>query len=208
MAIDEPCQGQWSGRVEVGVVDPLSGAVISAVALTEGIKFLYGQAGELIKRRRERWAVAQNEATLEAVLDPPPGLLAGEVRRSGPDDAQLDRVEPELRALRRALGDYAEDLCDVDSDDGLLREQVDALRRLLEIVYGQRITFAGEEREPSGPFVAGTVSVDEVLGDVAAVRVKTINTGRVVGDAWARTVGPGGRLTGVETDRIGPESQW
>lgn len=189
------------------MVDPLSGAVISALVLTEGIKFLYGQAGELLKRRRERLAAAENDVTPEAVLDPPPGLLAGEVQRTGPDDAQLDRVEPELRGLRRDLGDYAEDLRDVDPDDGLLREQVDALRRLLEVVYGQRITFAGEQREPSSPFIAGTVSVDQVLGDVAAVRAKAIDTGRVVGDARARTVGSGGRLTAVETDRIGSESQ-
>jgi hypothetical protein len=32
----------------------LTAASIGAVALTEGIKFLYGQAGELLKRWRER----------------------------------------------------------------------------------------------------------------------------------------------------------
>jgi len=34
--------------------DTLSAAVIGSAALTEGIKFLYRQAGEILKRWRER----------------------------------------------------------------------------------------------------------------------------------------------------------
>ena len=37
--------------------DVLSLAAMSAVALTEGLKFLYNQAGELLKARRE-WTPA------------------------------------------------------------------------------------------------------------------------------------------------------
>ena len=36
------------------MVDPLTLSTIGAVALTEGIKFLYEQAGEVLKRWRER----------------------------------------------------------------------------------------------------------------------------------------------------------
>ena len=36
------------------MVDPLSLSAIGAVALTEGIKFLYEQAGEVLKRWRDR----------------------------------------------------------------------------------------------------------------------------------------------------------
>lgn len=42
------------------MVDPLTISAIGAVAITEGIKFLYGQAGEILKRWRERKDVAMD----------------------------------------------------------------------------------------------------------------------------------------------------
>jgi len=44
----------------------LSAAAIGAAALTEGIKFLYGQAGEILKRWRERKDKAAQESTAQA----------------------------------------------------------------------------------------------------------------------------------------------
>jgi hypothetical protein len=46
-----------------------------------------------------------------------------------------------------------------------LLTRVDALRKALEIVIGQRLTFQGEKRpEAEGPIVRGRINVDEVLG--------------------------------------------
>jgi len=46
------------------MIDPLTISAIGAVAITEGIKFLYGQAGELLKRWRERKDAAK-DATIQ-----------------------------------------------------------------------------------------------------------------------------------------------
>ncbi len=77
------------------------------------------------------------------------------------------------------------------------------MRRSLEAVLGQRIRFKGEAGKPSGPLVEGEVNVDDVLGYVSGVRARSIEGGHVKGTAKAKRVGPGGKLTGVDADRVG-----
>lgn len=62
------CLSRW----ECVVVEPLSLAVLGAAALTQGIGFLCGQLGELIRRRRERRAQS-DAASAEVGEIPPPG---------------------------------------------------------------------------------------------------------------------------------------
>ena len=184
------------------MVDPISGAAIGAVVLTEGIKFLYSQATELLRRWRESRASAATQPTPEPILRPPANLIEGSVEPAKPDYGHLERLQPELQELRRGLADYADDLQEVDPNDPLLWEQVDALRRMLEVIYGQHITFKGEQREASGPLVQARLSVDKVLGDAAAVRVKIMERGRIIAEAEADEVGPGARLTAAELDEM------
>jgi hypothetical protein len=80
---------------------------------------------------------------------------------------------------------------------------MDALRLLLEAVYGQRITFKGERRQPSGPLVTGQIDIDQAAGAAAAIRAKLISSGEVTGSATANRVEQGGKLTAVEIDHIG-----
>jgi hypothetical protein len=185
------------------MVDPLSLGAIGGVALTEGVKFLYAQAGEVLRRWRER--PRTDSPASDAALRPPGELLDGEVEPTEPDLDRVGAVERELRDIRRSLAVYADesDPEPVDPTDGPLLEQVDVLRRLLEVVYGQRITLKGESREPSGPLVEGEIDVDQVAGDAAAVRARVIESGQVKGSAKAKRVERGGRLSGVDTDRIG-----
>lgn len=182
------------------MVDPLSGAVLTGVAMTEGIKFLYAQAGELLKWWRQR---REGKEAPEPLLEPPTGLLEGQLRPASPDFGQVDRVEPDLRELLRQLSTYASGVDEPDAADNVLREQADAVRRALEVIYGQRITFAGERREPSGAVIDGRAVADQVFGDLAAVRAKTIRSGEVRGDFRAKTVMPGARGTGVDVDTVG-----
>jgi hypothetical protein len=183
-------------------VDPISVGAIGAVALTEGVKFLYAQAGEVLSRWRERRAGSPAPG---AALRPPAELIEGEVEPAEPDLDRVGAVEQELRDIRRSLAVYADDSDPepVDPADKPLLEQVDALRRLLEAVYGQRITFKGEAREPSGPLVEGEIDVEQVAGDAAAVRARVIESGEVKGIAKAKRVERGGRVSGVDADRIG-----
>jgi hypothetical protein len=92
---------------------------------------------------------------------------------------------------------------EVDPGDRRLLELVDGLRRVLEAVYGQRLTFKGEARPPSGPVVVGEAKAGEVSGYVAGLRARRILGGEVVGRAEAGDVGPGGQVIGAEVDTIG-----
>lgn len=181
------------------MTDPLTLSVLGGVALTEGVKFLYGQATELLRRRRDRKAGEAGDA--EVALPELDGELELPLR---PDQAVVERVEPELKELRRRLQDYVDDIEPVTGDDRALLETADAVRKLLEAVYGQRITFRGEQREASGPVVEGEIDVDAVSGYAAAVRARSV-TGPATIRAKARAgeVTEGGEMVGVDIDRIG-----
>jgi hypothetical protein len=132
-------------------------ALLGATALTEGIKFLYGQVSELIKRYRER---RDRSEAIEIQPVRQPGLLAGELARRPVNLEALRESEPRLLELRRGLTNYVDGLLPINAADTTLLEQVESLRRLLENIYGQHITFAGEQRPSTGtPVVVRSTSV-------------------------------------------------
>jgi hypothetical protein len=182
------------------VTDPVTLSVLAGSVLTPAIEFLYAQAGELLKRRRER--KEGNPERTDPVAVPATVELAGELGPLRPDDARLSELEPQLRELRNALVDYAEDPALIKPDDMGLLATADALRRVLEAVYQQRITFRGEQRPLSGPAVDGTIDVRAVTGYVAAVRVNTISgPTRLRGAVRADEVS--GTAVGLDIDRLG-----
>jgi hypothetical protein len=186
------------------MADPLTLAAVGAVALTEGIKFLYGQAGEALKRWRESKAA---KAAAPAVTEPvqvelPAGAFEGQLQQPRLDLAAVARLEPDLRQLRAAVADYAQGIDEVDPNDERLREIVDSLRRAMEAVYGQRLTFKGEPGPPSGAEIVGEAKVDEVLGYVAGLRAKRIIAGSATGRVEAGKVDREGQAVGLEVDTV------
>lgn len=182
------------------MVDPFSMGALGALAATEGIKFLYGQAAEVLKRWRER--KAGNEAAAEEPILVQGGeILQGELQPPKVDFDAVERLEEDVKKLAAVLGNYAGGLEEPDPGDRELADAADGLRRALEVIYGQRITFEGEEREPSGPAVIGRAEVDKVVGDVAGVRARLIRSGRIEGEVVAGEVT--GRASGVDADTIG-----
>src|SRR3954454_22228507 len=140
------------------MADPISLAVLSGAALTEGIRFLYDQAAAALERRRDR------RETPEIVAEP---------RALGaPDEARVRALEDQIRALRDDLGGR-----DAATAGNELLWRADALRAVLESVYGTRLVFAGEDRP--APEVFSNVEVEEVRGYVAAIRGDTDTKGRL-----------------------------
>lgn len=133
------------------MVDPLSLTALGAAALTQGIAFLYGQASDLLRRRRERAEAARDPAPLEV---PPAAaaapVLAGELAPGPVDEDALQEHADQLARLKGLLAPYQEGDLPVDPTNTQLLEQVAALRALLELVYRQHVTFQGESRPPSG----------------------------------------------------------
>jgi hypothetical protein len=185
------------------MADPLTLSAVGAVVLTEGIKFLYGQAGELLKRRRERKEKGA-AAVPEQVAIPPTTALNGQLGSPAVDDEYLDKVEGELRELKATLNDYADgtEIADPGNHDLLVR--VDELRQLIEAIYGQRITFDGEARPPSGtPVVIGNLKANIVRGKAGAVNIDKMNSGNVTGTADVGEVEKEGQVNGVKIRRLG-----
>jgi hypothetical protein len=142
------------------MIEPISLTAVGVFALTEGIKFLYTEAGELLKHRRESKEGAGQEVS-EPELRPPADIIEGTVEPTRPNDERLERLADELQKRRKSLTDYTDGVEAVDPSNVALLKDVDELRRLIEVIYGQRITFKGEQREPSGPLVENEVRAIE-----------------------------------------------
>lgn len=175
----------------------LSLAALGAVVLSEGVRFLYDQAGELIKQRRTRSGGSAEAAPVESTVTPEVVAEPRELPR--PDPAQVDRFADELRELRRDLSEFAAGVDPVDPDDEHLVARIDALRQVLEVIYGTPVTLAGEQRDPSTPIIRGRVDADEVAGYVAAVRADRV-VGVIEGHTTVRRVEQGGTVIGVHID--------
>jgi hypothetical protein len=73
--------------------DPLSLALLGGVGLTEGIKFLYGQAGELLARwqdRKARRVHAEEPLVIES------SLLEGKLMPAHANEEMVERLQAEL----------------------------------------------------------------------------------------------------------------
>jgi hypothetical protein len=179
-------------------------AVAGGVVLTEGIKFLYNQAAEVLKRWRERRDSASGAKHEKIpVTETPPPIFEGEL---APLEIHLDMVEPlkdHLLKLRGSLANYADELEPVDPSNQQLLETIDALRQVMEAVFQQPLTFRGEKRSASGPVVEGTIDAEIIAGKAAAVEANLISSGRVVGTSTTKRVEEKGTLYGVKADKIG-----
>lgn len=174
--------------------DPITLAALSAVALTEGVKFLYGQAGEVLKRRREREAA--EAVALPDVFESPPGPLRIDRERA-------DALEPELRELRQALSEFGQGIDEIDPGDQDVIRLVDALRRTLEAVFSQPIVFQGEHRPSAGVQVTGEATVETVRGYVAGIRARRLRSGQAAGRVRAATVEGQGQAVGLDAGTVG-----
>jgi hypothetical protein len=183
------------------MADPFSAAALGALAATEGIKFLYGQAAEVLKRWRDRKAGNEEEAQAPIPV-PDQSLLKGKLESPTVDFDAVERLHEDIEALAGALEKYAGGLREPDPGDEKLAAAADGLRRALEVVYSQRLTFKDEQqREASGPVVLGRADVEKVAGDVAAVRARVMKSGRI--DATLKAKEVTGRGAAVDIDTIG-----
>ena len=181
-------------------MDPLSLSMIGGQTLTLGIQFLYAQAGEVLKRWRERRdgdepeaAVATAEVGTAGLQQKPEDLTV--------DFAALEHLGPEILKAQAALAEYAEGISAVGTDNANLVRVTDALRSALEKVLGQDLTLEGEKRPEGGADIGVKLSVDDVVGYVAGVLADGTVDGRIRVDINAGRVS--GRLVG--TDLTGGE---
>jgi hypothetical protein len=180
--------------------DPVTWDVVGGWSALEGIKFLYGQAAEVLKAWRERRRHNGTAETQSAHFEVP--ILDNEVLDGAPAPlvaaAVMEKESAYLVRLLGALAPYAQGLADPDPDDRELAQQAGRLRAVLEAAYGQRFTLRGEQREPTGTHVM----VDQVLGEVSGVatgvEAQLAPGSNVTIRQKAETIAPGGSITGFK----------
>jgi hypothetical protein len=189
------------------MAEPFSLGTIGAVALTEGIKFLYGQAGILIKRWQERRSreVAGNAESDRTQVDltTPPAMGATTIRA----DADFDAVEAhaeELLRLRSGFANVADGLAEIDPNDADALARVGKMRELLEQILGVSLTFTGEQRPATGePVVRTDLTIGNVFGKVTGADIDEMRSGTVETRAAVGDVAAGGEVTGTRIRQLG-----
>lgn len=176
------------------MADPLTLSVLGSWAALEGIKFLYGQAAEVLKGWRERRPDVPIQAS-EALDEAP--------EQRPPDAEVIAEQAKTLGELAGGLAPYADGMLEIDLHDAALGERAGQVRAILEAVYGQRFTFQGEDRDPTGTRVRVVQVLGEVEGDVTGVEADA-GAGADVGiHQSAHSVKKDGSLTGYK-GKIGP----
>lgn len=181
--------------------DPVTFSALGGLAASGGINFLYGQAAELLKAWRERRSrIAAGEAAPVQLVVP---IMANQVLDGTPaepvvDATVLDRENASLVRLLGALAPYAQGLADLDPDDAELAEQAGRVRAVLEAAYGQRFTFRGEQRDPTGTRVSVTQVLGEVGGTVLGIEADIAPGASAEVHQQATTIEPGGSVTGFK----------
>lgn len=173
-------------------MDPIL-TTVGVAALTEGVKFLYAQASEVLKSWRAR---RRGEDVTPTVVPAPEAVTVGpapEPPLPVPRDARMEDTLLDLRDLAEQVRDSQ---IEIDSDRG--RRIVAELRDYLEVVIRAPIRFEGE---PARTLETGRIDVvaQRVEGDVAGVRARDGATGRL-GDVsvYVGDVDGTGRVTGVD----------
>jgi hypothetical protein len=171
----------------------LAGA--AATALSEGVKFLYAQAGEFLRAWRERRR--EPNASAPVALASPPGVTVGDPHpvADAPSGEAIEMLQ-ELKDLVEPIKDGA---VPVDSPEA--RRTIAALRNFLESLLGAPITLEGEQ--PRTLEVSGVdVAVQRVAGNVAGVRagMAKLRGQTEIRDVTVKAgdVEPGGGVTGVD----------
>jgi hypothetical protein len=183
------------------VTDPLTLAAVGALVLTEGVTFLYTQAGEALKAWRE--SKKSTRVRTEVVIDPP-SAFAQAPRQAEIDFDAVSRLERELQEFRAAFAAVHAGLEEIDEQDTATLERIEGLRRAVEAIYHQPFVFRQEPPKAAGsPTARGEADVDEVLGYAAGLRARRVLGGSAIGNIRVRRVEGEGKAVGLEIDEIG-----
>jgi hypothetical protein len=135
---------------------------------------------------------------------PRPDVFEPSLSPAAVDEAELERFAQPLDELCDKLSGVVTGRTEVVTSDAALVTRVDALRKALEVILGQRLTFRGETRaEAQGPVIRGEVHVKNVLGYAVGVAAGVI-TGKVTvdGKVVADEVAPGASAIGTKVDSV------
>jgi hypothetical protein len=179
----------------------LSIAGVGAIAIKEGIKFLYGQAADILKRWRSRQGGGASHGEerdgtpVHVVL---PSVFDGQLCEPWIHFDVVRGREQELRNLYKELAEYATDVEPVEKVDTELLRKVGALRDIVEEIYQQRITFRGEQRPKTGTLLLGRVVARSIAGEATGLEVEGSLDGEARGEVQADQLESGAKVIGTK----------
>lgn len=165
--------------------------MVATSALPQAFGFLFGRLGAALDRRAQP---QEQEPTCPALVAAPTPF------RLRPEELTEERLR-RLEGAARELAVYRRNPNLIRLEDDVLVQTLSQVREDLEIVYGQRFTFVGEQRPAAG--VRVIQRMDEVEQDAVARAVRARNVtdkASVDIDQRTKTVHRGGEVTGLEVD--------
>jgi hypothetical protein len=184
-------------RRDKTVADPVDLSMIVSSALPATFTFLYQRLEALLSRNRAGSDVHQSDMPSNI-----PDVLEGELQLPLTfDEREVEARSRELNAYALALALYDRDPSRISRDDPELVEILSTLRGALEEIYGQRLTFRGEQRERSGPF--SDQRFGNVAGQVIGMEAENSIRGDVTSKITAESVDREGRIIGMRARDIG-----
>lgn len=174
-------------------------ASVGSAAISEAIKFLFQQTGELLKHWREKGAKSTEVTSRPQIVELPPAF-EGQLLDLPVNFDALSRLEPQLLALYKDLSLYAADVLSTDGSPDLMRK-VDTLRNALELILRQQLTLKGEHRPSAGLPLVGNIRADVIAGEATGVDGAGLLSGPVSGEVQAGRVEQGAKVTGTRWTR-------
>lgn len=171
--------------------DTVAIPALAGAALAQGITFLYGQAAEVLRIKREGKAASQTTLTVPRAFEPVDIALQ-------PDSATLAARARDLAMLLQIAQPFTtRQPEDLDGTDEALRACFGRIREVLEDIYDIQFTFVGEHR----PAPRVRQAIDDVRGRTTGMKIRGANA-RAAGDVVQRvkTVHESGELTGIDID--------
>ena len=186
-------------------------SVLSGALISDGVQFLYARAGELLN-----WLRARKSAGAQSQSEPVPAPAVGPVGSAvldGPldtrriDQGALEQLAAVIASGRGVLSPYAEGFIPVEAGDSTLLSAMGRVRRALEGVYGQTITFEGERgRGRTGAVLDVRMVLDDIYGEVTGGKIGRLHEGEVTIDVHGRDVKPGATVIGGQIEEMGRPS--
>ena len=186
--------------------EPITLTAVGILALTEGVKFLYAQAGEFLNQwRRRKEASAKPETKPASTIPEPPDVFDGPLGLKDADLSVLDNVGKDMLAAKKELANVVDGSSGADLADEAFLRNVQVLRWSMEQVVGHRITFIGEDRAQTGsPVIRGEVDVDLLQGSEAiGAEVDEMTQGTVEGKARVGTASDNSKVVGTRVGTTG-----
>ncbi|MBP2477731.1 hypothetical protein JOF53_006603 [Crossiella equi] len=177
-------------------MDPLSLSALAGAAVAPVFTFLFGRLASLLDNRASR--TGKNAPAQETEQIETPAVVHGVLKPLQVNDEQLQQRLGELEVLAGSLGVYDRNPDRLQVEDVKLLENMGRLRDHLECIYGQRITFVGEQRPTSGSRV--DQSIDVVEGDMTGIEGKNVRSAHIT--QKARHVPAGGKVIGIKADDV------